>query len=58
MTQNTSEGYAIELTDADIPGAHLEEPLDSHNVAALRWWLVCRGIKALSTLRKQELITK
>ena len=48
----------VELTDVDIPGAHLEEPLDLHNVAALRWWLVCRGIKASSTLRKHELITK
>jgi hypothetical protein len=56
-----AEGYVaqtIELTDADIPGAHLEEPLDSHNVAALRWWLVCRGMKPSSTLRKQELIKK
>ena len=38
----------LELTDADIPGAHLEEPLDSHKVAALRWSLVCRGIKPSS----------
>ena len=58
MTQNTSEGVVVELTDADIPGAHLEEPLDSHNVTALRWWLSCRGIKAPSSWRKQELIAK
>ena len=35
----------VTLTAADIPGAHLCEPYDKHTVAALRWWLLCRGIK-------------
>ena len=35
----------VELTAGDIPGAELSEPLDKHPVAALRWWLLCRGIK-------------
>ena len=35
---------SVELNDTDIPGAHLDEPLEAHNVAALRWWLLCRGI--------------
>lgn len=57
-----AEGGAIvqtaELTEADIPGAQLKESLDSHNVAAFCWWLMCRGIKASTTLRKQDLIVK
>ena len=35
----------VELTAGDIPRAELSEPLDKHPVAALRWWLLCRGIK-------------
>ncbi len=33
----------VELTEADIPGAMLEEPLEAHNVVALKWWLLCCG---------------
>ena len=28
---------SLELDDTDIPGAHLDEPLEAHNDAALRW---------------------
>ena len=35
----------VALTASDKPGAELAEPLDKHPVAALRWWLLCRGIK-------------
>ena len=35
---------SVELNDTDIPGAHLDEPFETHNVAALRWWLLCRGV--------------
>ena len=38
----------VTLTDSDIPGSHLDEPYDKHTVAALRWWLLCRGVKALN----------
>ena len=37
---------AVELNEDDIPGTHLNEPFESHNVQALKWWLLCRGIKA------------
>ncbi len=33
----------VELIDADILGAVLEEPLEACNVIALNWWLLCRG---------------
>ena len=40
--------------DTDIPGAHLEEPFEAHNVAALCWWLLCRGISVSSSLRYDQ----
>ena len=48
----------VELTETDIPGAALKEPFDAHNVTALRWWLQCRGIKAPSSWRKHQLVSK
>lgn len=53
-----SEPVSVELVGGDIPGAALDEPLDAHNVAALRWWLQCRGIKPVSSWRKQQLISR
>jgi hypothetical protein len=50
----TSEG----LTESDIPGAILEEPLEKATVHALKWWLLCRGIKAPSSWRKAKLIER
>ena len=43
----------VELILADIPGAELSEPLERHLVAALHWWLLCRGIKACTSIRKK-----
>ena len=48
---------AVELNEDDIPGAHLSEPFESHNVQALKWWLLCHGIRALSTWKKSNLIS-
>ena len=46
----------VSLSAGDIPGAELTEPLDKHPVAALRWWLLCRGIKIPTSVRKKDLI--
>ena len=48
----------VELNDTDIPEAHLSEPFEAHNVAALRWWLLCRGIKTPTSLRKHQIIAR
>ncbi len=48
----------VVLTAADIPGAELSEPLDKHPVAALRWWLLCRGIKVPTSNRKKDLVDR
>ena len=48
----------VELTENDIPGAALAEPLESHTVPALKWWLLCRGIKVPSSWKKQRLIAR
>ena len=44
----------VELTEDDIPGAALSEPLESHTVPSLKWWLLCRGTKTLPSWKKQR----
>ena len=46
------------LTPADIPGADLSQPFESHTMPALRWWLLCRGICVPSTWKKKKLIDR
>ena len=46
----------VTLTEADIPGALLNEPLEAHNVAALKWWLFCHDLKLPSSCRKRQVI--
>ena len=51
-------GAVVTLLAEDIPGAELAEPLEKHPVAALRWWLLCRGIKVPTSVRKKDLIDR
>ena len=46
------------LTEQDILGAALNEPLDQHTMLELRWWLVCHGIQVTASLRKNQLIKR
>ena len=39
-TTSSSCPVSVTLSVADIPGADLSEPLESHAVASLRWWLL------------------
>ena len=48
----------LQLTEEDIPGAALQEPLEGHTVPALRWWLLCHGIQAPTSWKKLKLIEK
>ena len=48
----------VQLTDSDIPGAHLSEPFASHTIPELTWWLLCRGIRVPTTWKKQKLISR
>ena len=58
MAEVSTELPEVTLSAADIPGADLCEPFDRHTVPALRWWLLCRGIKAPSSWKKQQLIDR
>ena len=62
MNGNTADAGqgTLELDDTDIPGAHLDEPFKAHNVAALHWWLLCRGtcIKIPTSLQKHQIIAR
>ena len=48
----------VELIEADIPGAALEEPLEAHTIHQLRRWLLCHGDLAPSSLKKAQLIDR
>ena len=48
----------VTLELADIPGADLKEPFEMHAMPALRWWLLCRGIKIPSSWKKQEVMDR
>ena len=41
------------ITAADIPGATLSQPLESHAVPTLKWWLLCSDLKVPMSWRKQ-----
>jgi hypothetical protein len=53
-TCSSSCPFSVVLTARDIPGATLDEPLESHALPALRWWLLCRGLKVPTNWRKQQ----
>ena len=38
------EGVEVKLTEEDIPGASLGEPLETHTIPELNLWLICRGV--------------
>ena len=48
----------LTLTEDDIPGASLREPFESHTVAELRWWLLCRGITAPTSWKKAQVVKR
>ena len=49
----------VTLTEQDIPGAALDcDRLETCTVAALRWWLLCRGISVRTSLKKAQVIAK
>ena len=54
----SSSSAAVHLTEEDIPGAKLQEPLEAHAIPALQWWFLCRGVKAPSSWRKPQLIER
>ena len=47
-----------ELSESDIPGAILQEPLENATVPELKWWLLCRGVEVPSSWRKPKLIER
>ena len=55
---SSTSAEEVVLLPADIPGAELSEPLEKHQVAALRWWLLCRGIKVSTSVRKKDLVER
>lgn len=58
VSEDASSETVPELTEDDIPGAKLEEPLESHAVHALRRWLLCHGIVVPTSWKKAKLVER
>ena len=56
VNEAETEAGVVDEAAGDISGVELTEPLDKQPVAALRWWLLCRGIKIPTSVRKKDLI--
>ena len=52
------KGVEVKLTEDDIPGASLSEPLEARTMPKLRWWLLCRGIQPPTSMKKAQIITR
>ena len=48
----------IQLSEHDIPGAFLSEPIDRHTMPELRWWLLCGGVKVPASWNKKKLLSR
>ena len=53
-----NEGDMVELIDDDIPGAKLTGAVDGYTMSELKWWLLCRGVKAPNSWNKKQLISR
>ncbi len=51
-------GIVVELTEDDVPGASLDEPMEKQSVPALKRWLLCRGIEMPASTRKKQLLER
>ena len=58
VTDRSTSLPQVTLSPEDIPGAALPEPFEQHTVSALRWWLLCRGIKVPTSWRKKMVIDR
>ena len=56
MAEAASGSGLVQLTEVDVPGASLAEPLEKQRVPALKQWILCRGIKTSSNSRKKQLL--
>ena len=58
LTKSSDEEASVQLTESDIPGAFLNEPVASHTIPQLTWWLLCRGIRVPTSWKKQKLLSR
>ena len=58
MAEAASGSGLVHLTEVDVPGASLAEPLEKQSVPALKRWILCRGIETPSNARKKQLLER
>ena len=49
---------SITLKEANVPGALLSEPVASHTIPQLRWWLFCCGVSAPTSWNKTKPLSR
>ena len=54
----TNNDTLLWLTKDNTSGAKLIDLMDTHTMAELKWWLLCRGIKAPNPWNKKKLVSR
>lgn len=52
-----ADAVDVKLTD-EIPRASLSEPLETHTIPELKWWLLCRGVQPPASWKKAQIISR
>lgn len=52
------QAAVVEMTESDIPGVLLSEPVACQTVPELRWWLLYQGIRAGTLWKKLQLVAR
>jgi len=59
MAESTAESsLLLQLSEDDVPGATLAEPIEKQSVPALKRGLLCRGVEMPNSARKIQLIKR
>ena len=53
-----SLAVAVHLTEDDVRGASLVEPMEKQSIPALKRWLLCRGVEMPYSARKKQLLDR
>ena len=58
MILSSDQATVIQLNTCDIPGVFVSKPIECYTMPELRWWLLCKGIKALASWNKKKLLSR
>ena len=58
VASDANSQQVVHLTEADVPGASLTEPLERQSVPSLRRWLLCHEVEMPCSARKKHILEK